>query len=345
MTQHSDVTALPTVLVTGATSGLGRNAALWLKQEGYSVVGVGRDVAAGATLALQGIRFVACDLATADVSQLAALMQNVAWVWHCAALSSPWGAKADFMAANVQATQMLAQAAGQAQVQRFVHISTPSLYFDFQPRHNIPESFLAARFANAYAETKFLAEGCIQQAQQLYPTTRFTLLRPRGIFGPHDRVIVPRLQEQLERFKGVLKLPRGGQACVDLTFALNVVHAMYLASTQPTLPPAAVYNISNQEPMVLRDVIEALFVKALGCDVRIQAVPYPLLYAVATAMEATASLTHKEPMLTRYSVGVLSFDMTLCSQKAQQELGYYPRYSMQQAIALTAEWLKQSSQR
>lgn len=345
MTQHSGAAALPTVLVTGATSGLGRNAALWLQQEGYSVVGVGRDKAAGDTLAQQGIQFVACDLATADASQLEALVQSVDWVWHCAALSSPWGARSDFVAANVLATEKLAQAAGQAQVQRFVHISTPSLYFDFQARRNIPETFMAKRFANAYAETKFMAEGCIQQAQQRYPATRFTLLRPRGIFGPHDRVIVPRLQEQLARFNGVLKLPRGGQACVDLTFVLNVVHAMYLASTQPTLPPAAVYNISNQEPMVLREVIEALFVKALGRNVRIQAVPYPLLYTVATGMEATASFTHKEPMLTRYSVGALSFDMTLCSQKAQQELGYYPRYNMQEAIALTADWLRQQPQR
>ena len=344
MTQPSNTTVLPTVLVTGATSGLGRNAALWLRQEGYAVVGVGRDKAAGAALAQQGIGFVACDLATAEASQLDTLMQSVDWVWHCAALSSPWGGRADFMAANVVATEKLARAAGLAKVQRFVHISTPSLYFDFQSRLQIPETFIAARFANAYAETKFMAEGSIQRAQQQYPATRFTLLRPRGIFGPHDRVIVPRLQEQLARFNGVLKLPRGGQACVDLTFVLNVVHAMHLASTQSALPPAAVYNISNQEPMMLRDVIEALFVKALGRNVRIQAVPYPLLYAVATGMEATASLTHKEPMLTRYSVGALSFDMTLCSQKAQQELGYYPRYTMQQAITLTAEWLQQQSQ-
>ncbi len=33
--------------------------------------------------------------------------------------------------------------------------------------------------------------------------------------------------------------------------------------------------------------------------------------------------------------------MTLDNQKAQQELGYYPLYSMQQGIHLTAKWLKQ----
>ncbi|MGG4775520.1 NAD-dependent epimerase/dehydratase family protein [Paenalcaligenes sp. Me52] len=338
MTQPS---SFPTVLVTGATSGLGRNAALWLQQAGYTVIGLGRDQQAGAELAKQGVRFVACDLSTVEPTILQALVQQVDWVWHCAALSAPWGDKQAFMAANVVATQALAQAAGQAGVQRFVHISTPSLYFDFQNRQQIPESFVAHRFANMYAQTKFMAEGCIQQAQQQYPETRFTMLRPRGIFGPYDRVIVPRLQEQLARFNGVLKLPRGGEAYVDLTFALNVVHAMQLASTQPNLPPAAVYNISNQESIVLREVIDTLFRQELGHDIRIQAVPYHVLYAVATGMEAVAKITGKEPMLTRYSVGALSFDMTLCPRKAQQELGYYPLYSMQQSIALTAQWLRQ----
>lgn len=330
-----------TVLVTGATSGLGRNAALWLQQEGYRVIGIGRDSSAGAALTQQGISFVACDLAAVQSATLQALLHGVDWVWHCAALSAPWGAKAEFMAANVTATEVLAQAAGHAGVQRFVHISTPSLYFDFRHRQHIPEHFCAKRFANTYAQTKCMAEQRIQQAQQQYPETRFTVLRPRGIFGPYDRVIVPRLQEQVARFKGVLKLPRGGQAYVDLTFALNVVHAMYLASTQPHLPPAAVYNISNQEPVQLCGVIDALFNQALGQGVRIKAVPYALLYAVAAGMEAVAALTAKEPMLTRYSVGALSFDMTLCPQKAQQELGYYPLYTMQQSIALTAEWLQQ----
>lgn len=67
--------------------------------------------------------------------------------------------------------------------------------------------------------------------------TTYVILRPRGLFGPHDRVIVPRLLQQLSRDRNVLRLPGGGQAQLDLTFVLNVVHAMMLATDNDGLRP------------------------------------------------------------------------------------------------------------
>ncbi|EKT58945.1 NAD-dependent epimerase/dehydratase [Providencia rettgeri Dmel1] len=76
----------------------------------------------------------------------------------------------------------------------------------------------------------------------------------------------------------------------------------------------------------------------LECEIR--SAPYPLLYAIASLLEVIGRLTGKEPLLTRYSLGAAYFTMTLDNQKAQQELGYYPLYSMQQGVHLTAKWLK-----
>lgn len=327
-------------LVTGATSGLGRNAAECLLAAGHAVRASGRDAAAGAALAAIGAEFVRLDLALATPTECAALVDDIDAVWHCAAKSSPWGDYAGFHAANVAATEKLASAAGERGIGRFVHISTPSIYFDFTDRHEVDESFRARRFVNHYAATKYQAEQCLAERVRRHPGTTYVVLRPRALFGPHDRVILPRLLQQLQRDRGVLRLPGGGRARLDLTFVGNVVHAMHLASTRP-LASGAVYNIGNHAPGRLADILERLLKQELGLDYRLQAVPYRLLHLLAGAMEAAARCTGREPMLTRYSVGAVNFDMTLSNARAIAELGYIPPYSMDEGIRRTAAWLKE----
>ncbi len=329
------------VLVTGATSGLGRNAAEWLLAAGHQVHATGRDVAVGRLLEAQGATFTALDLTRAGAEQCEQLMAGYEIVWHCAAKSSPWGPRNEFYQANAFVTEKLAKAAGRCGVKRFIHISTPAVYFDFKHHHKLTESEFSLRFANHYAASKFAAEQSIAGLLQRYPQTTYLILRPRGLFGPHDRVIVPRILAQLRRDKGVLRLPGGGSAYLDLTFVLNVVHAMDLASRKAHLPSGSIYNITNQQPQRLVDMLHQLLTRQLGWQYRVQAVPYPLLLAVAGGMELLAHFTDKEPMLTRYSVAAAYFDMTLDNTHAIEELGYRPRYSLEQGIELTAEWMKQ----
>ena len=321
------------VLVSGATSGLGRNAAEWLLEGGHQVRATGRDELAGEALRQLGAEFYSLDLAQATPQQCRELVTDCEWVWHCAAKSSPWGSKAEFHRINAAATDKLAEAAGRCGVRRFVHISTPAIYFDFQPHYDLDEGYRARRFANHYAASKHAAEQRLLAQAKIYPQTTYIILRPRGLFGPHDRVIVPRLLQQLERDRGVLRLPGGGQALLDLTFAPNVVHAMELASRQRGLPSGAVYNITNHQPQRLAEMLDALLRQELGLRYRLQAVPYPLLQALAGGMELWASLSGKEPLLTRYSVAAVHFDMTLSQTRAIEELGYRPRYSMEEGSA------------
>lgn len=329
------------VLVTGATSGLGRNAVEWLLAAGHQVHATGRDRAVGEELRQAGARFTALDLAAATVDDCTTLVGDADTVWHCAAKSSPWGRRADFWQANVTATERLSAAAARQGVKRFIHISTPAIYFDYTPHHEVDESFRARRFACHYAASKYAAEQVVLRQVAQSPATTFIMLRPRALFGAHDRVIVPRLLAQLQRDKGVLRLPGGGQARLDLTFVLNVVQAMWLASETPGLISGAAYNITNQQPVTLAEALHQLLNQQLGLACQIRSLPASLLYGVATLMEGASLLTRREPLLTRYSVGAVSVDMTLCPQRAIAELGYRPHYSMEEAITLTAQWWRQ----
>jgi len=328
-------------LVTGATSGLGRNAVEWLLAEGHQVHATGRDKHIGKQLIALGACFTALDLVHATDEDYKNLLIDCDIVWHCAALSSPWGKYEWFYQANVLVTSRFSYWAGILGIKRFIHVSTPSIYFDFKSHINLSENYLAKPFANHYAATKYEAEQIIQQQVKAYPNTIYIIIRPRGLFGPYDRVIVPRVLTQLKRTKGILYLPSGGKAYIDLTFVLNVVYALFLATTNTILNSGDVFNITNQQPCHLKQMLEQLLKDRLQIQYKIRALPYHFLYAVSYILELIASLTQKEPLLTRYSVGTLYFDMTLSQDLAMQRLGYTPKYTLADAMDITAQWLQQ----
>lgn len=329
------------VLVTGATSGLGRNAVEWLLSAGHQVHATGRNEAVGRLLVALGARFTLLDLTRAGVEQCEQLMVGCDVVWHCAANSSLWGRGPEFYQINTYVTDKLAQVAGRCGIRRFIYISTPAVYFDFQHRYNIAEGEFADSFANHYAASKFAAEQSIVALLHLYPQTTYLILRPGGLFGPHDRLNMPGVMAKLQRGKGILRLPGGGKACLDLTFVLNVVHAMALASCKDNVASGSVYNITNQQPQALADVLHKLLLQQLGWQYRLKAVSYPLLLSLACGSEMLAFITDNEPALTRYGVAAIHFDMTLDNTRAIEELGYRPLYSLEQGIEQTGQWLKQ----
>lgn len=329
-------------LVTGATSGLGRNAVEWLLKEGHCVHATGRNKEVGKYLVKLGAKFTELDLVTATDVDYNFLLSDCDTVWHCAALSSPWGKYSWFYQINVLVTSRLAVCCGKLGVKRFVHVSTPSIYFDFRSHQNITEHYRAKHFANNYVITKYEAEKFIQECVKSYPDTIYLILRPRGIFGPHDRVIIPRILALLKRTKGSLYLPGGGQSYIDLTFVLNVVYALYLASINQNIKSGDIFNITNQQPCHLKDLLKALLSDRLHINYKIRTLPYQFLYGVATMLEGLAKLTNKEPTLTRYSIGTLYFDMTLSQEHAIKHLGYKPKYNLNESIDITANWLQQN---
>ena len=328
------------VLVTGATSGLGRNAVEYLRQRGISVRATGRNEAMGKLLQKMGAEFVHADLTELVSSQAKQMLAGVDTLWHCSGFTSPWGTQQAFDMANVRATRRLGEWAVAWGVRHVVHISSPSLYFDYHHHRDVTEDFRPARFANEFARSKAASEEVIQHLAQANPHTRFTILRPQSLFGPHDKVFFPRLVQMMRHYGSIL-LPRGGDALVDMTYHENAVHAMWLASSAScdTLPSGRAFNITNGEARPLRQIVEQLIAE-LGIRCRIRSVPYPMLDIIARSLERMGNKSEKEPALTHYGVSKLNFDFTLDISRAENELGYQPVVSLDEGITRTALWLK-----
>lgn len=326
------------VWVTGATGGLGQAVVRRFLAEGYCVLATGRNTTIGAQLVQQGAQFVALDIAQFSVSDWCQHLRAGDTVIHCAALSSPWGQYAYFHQINVIGTRHLATAALQMQVSRLIHVSTPSIYFDFSDRINLSESCALPRPVNFYAKTKLAAETelYLLAAQGL----NTVIIRPRAIFGENDTVLMPRLLRAYRN--GTMPLIAQGQALIDITHVDNVAHALFLATTVAldfSDGQAKTYNITNGEPMRVRKIFELLF-SELDWPVRFKKIPWPLAHNYAKLLQWLGNMRNKEPLLTPYSAGVLAFSQTLDISKARTELGYVPLVSIAQGLARYITWAR-----
>ncbi len=142
------------ILVTGATGFLGGHVVKRLVYEGVNVTAIGRNKTIGNTLP-KDVRFLQVSLE--DRQRIFQAMQHQDFVIHFGALSSVWGKYENFYNSNVIGTQNIVDAALSYNVKRFVHVSTPSIYFNLQERTkvNVKEnSVLPNPAINFYADVK-----------------------------------------------------------------------------------------------------------------------------------------------------------------------------------------------
>ncbi len=318
-----------TILITGATGFLGnRLTEAMVQQNGAgSIITTGRNPERGKHLSELGTRFMPGDLRDpAFVEQLGVGITAIA---HCAALSAPWGAYQTFYEQNVLATKNLLKLAIQNRVERFVYVSSPSVYATLANRLNVREDDpLPRRFLNAYAQTKHEAEQLVisQLTQHSIP---FIIIRPRALIGAGDTVIMPRLLEAQARNR--LFVVGNGQNVCDLTCVGNVADAIALALTATGKALNQTYNITNGEPVRFYDQIEQVCGR-LGRPFVRRSLPYALGRAAATLLENVAPLLGKEPTLTRYTLSLLAYSMTLDITRARTLLGYLPRQTTAEGI-------------
>lgn len=308
------------VLVTGGTGFLGARCMRVLADQGDHPIATGRQ----ADRAPKGFEFVAAELSQPETLEA---LPKVEAVVHCAARSSPWGRRQDFERDNVQATANLLRWAEKAGVTRFIHISTPALYFAFQDQFDVVEDAPQGRAINLYAETKAQAEKLVQDS----PLST-VILRPRAIYGPGDTALLPRLERAIAA--GPLPLLREGAAVTNLTHVDDVCDAIQLALLHNE--SFSVFNIAGQESVKLKSIVENI---AQIRDLKLQwrAVPTPLVMGAAKGLEwgYRGLGLRGEPRFTQYSAGIFAYSLTLNTERAKSDLGWVSKVPIDRGIEST----------
>lgn len=317
------------VLVTGATGFLGGALVRKLCKHGVSVVAHGRNEMSLAALQHLGASTIAWDLRDPIPTESRTKLEGVKAIVHAAALSSPFGWKNDFNWANVIGTDNLLDLAKTLDLQRFVYISSPSVYFALKDQLDVSEDSTLPRPFNHYAWSKAEAEKRVLQHPKIGPV----ILRPRGIYGPGESTLLPRLlaaarSQALPRF-------RGGVARIDLTFIDDVVEAIVAALSASAIVHNRVYNVSGGQPLAVSSIVEQCCAKA-GVHVRWKKMRLKPALAVAYATEKLALFrTGKEPAITRYGLALFAFQQSLNIHAARTDLGWMPKVLFDEGLERT----------
>jgi len=323
------------ILLTGATGFLGFRTLEKLVELPYvtKIVATGRVLKKTHTVSHPKIKLVLGDLT--DKNFVEKLVEQVDYIIHAAALSSPWGEYTEFEKANLLTQKHLIQTAEKNCIKKYIFISTPSLYFDSTHRFNIKESDpLPKKMINDYAKTKRLAEIELEKSSLPY-----LIFRPRALTGRGDTVIMPRLIRAYE--EGKLKIFGDGKNIVDLTSVANVVDAILLGLNASDEATNETYNISNGKPVLLWEKVD-LVLKGLGLEFSGKKISYGLVNTIAHILEWKSKLTNREePALTVYSAGTLAKSFTMDISKARELLGYVPKVTTNEAIQEFIDWFKE----
>lgn len=326
------------LVLTGATGFLGfRTLEKLIRMDKVqSIVATGRTVKDTHKIDHPKVSYKLGDLS--DPSFVDELLKDATHVVHAAALSSPWGKYEEFERANLTTQKNLVESATKNGIQRFVFISTPSLYFEVKDKFNVKESDpLPRQFINAYAETKRRAELELEKSEIPY-----IALRPRALTGRGDTVIMPRLIRAYD--EGRLKIIGTGENLADLTSVANVADAIWLSLIADEKALNTVYNITNGEPVKLWDSI-ADVLRKLDKEPPTKKVPFGVVKFIAGMMELRSKMTNmKEPALTKYGVGTLAKSLTMDISKARELLNYNPKITTEEAIDEFVKWYKENEE-
>tara|TARA_B100000900_G_scaffold335819_1_gene297446 strand:- start:15057 stop:16046 length:990 start_codon:yes stop_codon:yes gene_type:complete len=322
------------ILITGASGFLGfRTIEYLVERSDFYIIAAARTRRDERTIISDRVQYFFGDLMDANYVQ-SLFKTPIFAVVNCASLSSPWGKKRAFRTANIVTQENLVEVSLKSKVNRFIYISSPSIYVNHKNRLNITEETALFPPVNAYSWSKQRAEKIVR-----YSGLPHIILRPRALVGRGDTIIFPRLIRA--HLGGKLKIMGNGTNICDITGVMNMAHAIYCSlKAEDKSALNQDYNITNDEPIKLWTTINKVLTE-LGYDEVKGRISKRAAYTIAFVLESISRLTtSKEPVLLRYSVSTLSCSMTFDITKAKKRLNYAPLLSTDESIEEFINWYK-----
>ena len=319
------------VLVTAASGMLGRATAQALADRGDEVTVLQRRPSGASA----PIREVLGDIADAEVVRRAAAGQEA--VVHLAARVGVVGSEAEFTAANVDGTANVLAAAREADIERLVHVSTPSVAHAGDPLVGAgagPADALATK--GHYARTKARAE---QLALGAADALAVVAIRPHLVWGPGDTQLIGRIVDRAR--SGRLALVDDGAALIDTTYLDNAVDALVAALDRADADGVRgrAFVISNGQPRTVAELLSRIC-RAAGLPAPHRHVPLPVAYAGGSVAEKVWARLQRtdDPPMTAFLAEQLATAHWFDQREVRAALGWRPRVGLEEGFDRLAAW-------
>lgn len=227
---------------------------------------------------------------------------------------------------NTEGTINVVNEAIHSGVRRFIQMSSISVYgrkADVVVTENSPK----VKIGDPYGDTKIDAENYLLEKQKK-GLIDLTLIRPTMIYGPGDRLFLPKVIENLK--SGNARIIGSGKNNVDLIHVDDVAEFVSLVlSNKGSIGQA--YNLSNNKPVTWIEFL-SLISEELKLAAPENHLPYWLALSLAWIMEMAARVTEKPPRLSRYAVRNVGRNYRYSVRKMRSELGFNPRVELLEGI-------------
>ncbi|MEO1994158.1 MAG: NAD(P)H-binding protein [Planctomycetaceae bacterium] len=288
------------VIVAGGSGFLGQHAVAELVDRGHQTVVLSRGNRACDDS--DNVEHVACDVAAGQLPLDS---------WQgCDAIVNLIGIKREaagqtFAAAHVDSTQHLIEAARQAGVQRFVHISVVAARPD--QRHT-------------YHDTKWQAEQLVRDSG-----LDFTILKPGVIYGPGDDMITHLVK--MIRFCPVFPVVGQGTSILQPVSGADVARVIASTLTHDQAI-GQTYDVVGPDPMLLREVVRTV---AAGIPLNVWILPTPIWFQRAAVW--AMNVVFRNPLSTPAQLQMLIDGLAGNPEAVARDLGVQTQPFVAERIA------------
>ena len=271
-----------------------------------------------------------------DRAVLEAAVDDVDYVFHCAARTGPWGPEREYETTNVGAVETLVRVASAAGVRRIVHVSSITVHGN-DVRGAADEDAPLRGEPNPYSRSKVAGERLLARliAEDAAPVT---IVRPGWVYGPRDVASFARFTTMIHDGRMVMVGP--GTNHVPLIYVTDVAHGMILAA-ETANAAGRTYVLVNDESVTQREYLGAI-AREMDVAPPTRRIPYRLGVALGAALEAAARGARRTqpPPLMRYGIQMLGGENRFTIARARRELGFSPQVDLAEGVRRSIEWYR-----
>ena len=268
-------------------------------------------------------------------------------VIHSAAIID-WGTQPEQVVLDINAngTRNVIDACKAHTIKHLVYTSSLDAVFTGKPLIDIDETQpYPDTHATVYCESKKLGELAVTRAHR--EGLKTVILRPADIYGEADPYHIDSLIDMAKNGFYV-RLGNGRSKCQHV-YVGNMAFAHVLATKALWENNKAVngqiYFITDGEAYNFFRFFDRIITRA-GYKIfpRDLWLPRGIAYAIGTISEGIARLMRPvkryNPKFSRFAVTYTCTDYTFSSEKAKKELGFYPKYSLEEALEKTIAYYR-----